>query len=255
MGQFLVRNLTLCFLFVFSVFVWQGKGVAGLVPNSACDQDFLNLMNRKAEMSGQRDLEQAAAIILKSDSILQYSCFSDHIDDLGIDGGTVKDPMNKYLQQNFNYNAASGQSSVSKNCGMMAQVWQFSKCKNVYMATFPTFAELTSTDIRNLPAACGSYDSNHNSRWSNWVSEANPPVTTVMASVTSYMDDDMNMFHPVNCKDSQPIETGLIVFEVDDSGYNPQIVQRVDKVCPAPGCYYSVDPADWDAPGECKSSP
>ncbi len=46
----------------------------GGLPQS-CDSEFMETLNSRAWLAGQRDVENAEALIRKQDSVLQYSCF------------------------------------------------------------------------------------------------------------------------------------------------------------------------------------
>ena len=56
---------------------------APIQVSPGCDPEFLDVMEARAWMEGQREVEVAARIILKPDSVLEYSCFDNRIDQLG----------------------------------------------------------------------------------------------------------------------------------------------------------------------------
>lgn len=73
------------FLSVLTIFL--SCSVAGFVyaqdlPNS-CDEDFFKVMQAHARMEGQREVETAAKLILRPDSVLEYSCFDVRVRELG----------------------------------------------------------------------------------------------------------------------------------------------------------------------------
>jgi len=52
------------------------------VPDS-CDPDVLTVMNLRARLEGEREMEVAQALILRPDSVLEYSCFQPEVRRLG----------------------------------------------------------------------------------------------------------------------------------------------------------------------------
>lgn len=59
---------------------------AGLVfaqiPDT-CDADYYDVLRARSYVEGKREMEVAQRIILKPDSVLEYSCFNDALNDLG----------------------------------------------------------------------------------------------------------------------------------------------------------------------------
>jgi hypothetical protein len=54
----------------------------GGIPNS-CDPEFHETLKQRAWLEGQREIEAAAALIVKPDSVLEYSCFEERIKHMG----------------------------------------------------------------------------------------------------------------------------------------------------------------------------
>jgi len=48
-----------------------------------CDPEFYDVMHARSWLEGQREVEVASRLILKPDSVLEYSCFDDRVNELG----------------------------------------------------------------------------------------------------------------------------------------------------------------------------
>ncbi len=53
------------------------------LPES-CDSNFNDVMHARARIEAMREMEVAQALILKPDSVLEYSCFDDRLNELGV---------------------------------------------------------------------------------------------------------------------------------------------------------------------------
>ncbi|MDB2683035.1 hypothetical protein N9Z27_02145 [Alphaproteobacteria bacterium] len=56
----------------------ENKGI----PDS-CNPDVMEVMNLRAKLEGEREMEVAQALILRPDSVLEYSCFAENVKLLG----------------------------------------------------------------------------------------------------------------------------------------------------------------------------
>ncbi len=72
----------LCFLLVVDPVLAQ-QSQNDTLPKT-CDRDVMDVMNLRAQLEGEREMEVAAALILKPDSVLEYSCFGREVVRLGI---------------------------------------------------------------------------------------------------------------------------------------------------------------------------
>lgn len=68
------------FLLIFSVLSTPLR--AEVIPGSSCDVDVYKVLSDRAWMEGQREMEIAQKLILKPDSVLEYSCFSQRRNEL-----------------------------------------------------------------------------------------------------------------------------------------------------------------------------
>lgn len=64
------------------------SGAARGLPAS-CDSEFMSVMEARATMEGEREIEMAETLILKPDSVLAYSCFSGEIQTLNTAAQTM----------------------------------------------------------------------------------------------------------------------------------------------------------------------
>jgi len=78
----LIRSFILIALSAFIGFVVVGNAGTACAQSAACDSDFQDVMNARATMEATREVEMAQRIILKPDSVLEYSCFDDTISNL-----------------------------------------------------------------------------------------------------------------------------------------------------------------------------
>jgi len=80
-------NIRFLFLVVLAFVILKGDDVwaqAGetLADNPTCDSDFWDVMKARSTAEGQREIEMAERIILKLDSVLEYSCFDQDLERL-----------------------------------------------------------------------------------------------------------------------------------------------------------------------------
>ncbi len=137
---------------------------------ATCDGDFYNVMSNRAWMESEREMEVAQRLILKPDSVLEYSCFDQILEanaqntNFAPTGSMIADlisaPLDTYLSNNFG-NSVAGPSSAS-TCDVMFQVWDFMKCQNMGVDEFAMFAEFAAADGRALPEMCAAPNRDNN---------------------------------------------------------------------------------------------
>jgi hypothetical protein len=243
-----LKAFFLLFLAVFVVFpassAHAAAAAASVVPAS-CDPDFMEVVKTRAWMEGNREMEAAQKLILKPDSVMQYTCFDQRMGDLASTAwsnvkanmaaalaGAVYLPLSNYYSNNFNHTMGGGTTSVLGNtCDTMNQVWQALKCANADTADFWTFEELALTDFRTAPLACSGFAA-RNAKWAAAILVANPvpavpPASGGMAQMRSWA----NLLSAPSCNTLQAVATGLKVRRLDGTTYD-------DRVCATPGCYY-----------------
>lgn len=80
-------------LTVFMVLYAPLSAFAVAVPpieiSPGCDPDFYDAVSARAEMEAEREFEAAGRLLLKPDSVLQYSCFDAQVTALGLAANTM----------------------------------------------------------------------------------------------------------------------------------------------------------------------
>lgn len=231
-------------------------------PRATCDENFLNSMESRAWMEAQREIEQNQNLIVKADSVMEYTCFDQFLGHWaqhyasffmgGAAGGNVKgdiskaltslvqEGLEKYIKSNFDHDYLGGRdgtarstpakvSSVSYSCSEMNKVWEEAKCYNFQPASesqdgFKMFEELVSanSDPRKYPKGCKK-----DTRWSDAhkVALLEPPWSTqdwIKNNLPSYKT--IRDFLDVNnCANIPPIPTGVIA----DAGPPPPPGQQL----------------------------
>ena len=72
--------MRIVFLFLFTVFLLAGTSSAEAQMRGSCDSGtYWKTMKNRAKLEGEREMAMAATIILKADSVLEYSCFSGEV--------------------------------------------------------------------------------------------------------------------------------------------------------------------------------
>jgi len=73
-------------LFVVLSILWVPIHVraaaAPIEESPGCDPEFWDVLEARTWLEGQREVEAASRLILKADSVLQYTCFNDRISEL-----------------------------------------------------------------------------------------------------------------------------------------------------------------------------
>lgn len=103
-----------------------------------CDSFVWYAHGHAAWMGAQRDIEFSEEILLKPDSILQYSCFNGK-NPLPI----LTEGLPQYIKDNFGNAYANGELCVN-----MAKIWHSLKCRDFNKKHFMTYEDLTTFDPR-----------------------------------------------------------------------------------------------------------
>lgn len=265
----------------------SGAPNAAKSTSSYCDADLQNQIYARALLHAERETVYASAILLKPDSVLEYTCadqavsaavsnapnsfssddttMGDHVENLVYDG------LSEYIDANFAHDllggAAAGDDydpssnpSASYTCSVMHDVWMIAKCSDFGLeAPFMSFEELLSTDPRQRPEACSSMPNISQeiidlSKNVNWEYAAFDQVDAFLEIFRSGADE---------CENDTPIPTGLTINNIEmgtDLNKRPTVVSGSDysyedKVCSNPGCYFdhkgNGDPSD----DECVAAP
>lgn len=79
---FLVVRLTFLTFFILFFSVLSAPVCAEVVPGTSCDVEVYDVLSERAWLEGQREVEVAQQLILKPDSVLEYSCFQQRRNEL-----------------------------------------------------------------------------------------------------------------------------------------------------------------------------
>lgn len=160
-----------------------GAPNAAKTESNVCDADYMNQIYGNAFLESQRETISAEAIMLKPDSVLEYTCFDQLASQAAIYAprsfsfstgalphliqGLVLEGLLTYIDENFWHTflggAASGLDTTITNqitsggytCSLMNEVWMVAKCSDFGLeAPFMTFEELIDFEPRQLPQAC-----------------------------------------------------------------------------------------------------
>lgn len=251
----------------FCLCLFQAVPASAQIPDT-CDADYYDVLRARSYAEGKREMETAQRIILKPDSVLEYSCFNDTLQDLGaytehfsetgLNGGNpppefngisppggvmtsnnldnalntvVRSALIDFLD-NFWHTYGGGTFTLSPipaaGCNPMNVVWQASKCTNFDPSWWVRFEDLATQDIRNYPIPCG--EPGRNANISAALAAAFPPPADPVTS------GSMNVYtgyvdSVTDCSAAVPIETG-ISFELSNG------TPIDDAVCVVPGCNY-----------------
>lgn len=250
------RGLFLKFMSVVLGCLGLASASYAQVEGQGCDPDFLNVITSHAEMASSREMETAQRLILKPDSVLQYSCFETHIlsqrsfrvfnsSRSDFDGtrryddainGLATDPYRTFVTTNFSHRPGGGALTGRpfNVCYTMNNVWNDMRCRhNFNKDDFRTYEDMASSDERTLPVLpCVTANRN---RWASNLASAYPaPAVLPAISPPGYGGVEtarafLNLTTHAHgeCRTVSPIPTGVIL---DDGS--------PDMVCPLPGCTF-----------------
>jgi hypothetical protein len=258
-----------------------GPDVTGM-PNAikidgdmACDADFMNQIYGKAFLEAEREMVSASAIILKPDSVLEYTCADQQASVIANDAAPIfsqptgqmstliqnlaLQSITSFVNSNFAHDFLGGadagnNSNLSASvtgagmCDAMYSVWEVAKCSDFALeAPFMTFEELVGNDIRQLPRVC----TNMHQITQNIINLANNTgfAYASVDRVTTFLE---RIRAPGNggaggggtCEIEEPIPTGVTVYYRQygqDLMGRPTVIDSYeypDKVCTNPGCYF-----------------
>jgi hypothetical protein len=251
-----VRIVIITFLAFFIASVMPAY--AGTVP-STCDPQFMDVLENRAWMEGKRQQEIAQRLIVKQDSVLEYSCFNTRLNELSVQsqsilrfsGGLilapavgrnvgrglnmlVRDSFTNYMNNNFAHTGLGGMmpNAPGNNCDVMNLVWSALRCFPFDDNTFLTLTDLQTIDPRNIPLACN--EPNRPQKWTAATLAAFPvPALPAAAGGMDQSRTWLNLLDPANCTNVRPIPTGL---RKTSTQLQPTYD---DKVCPAAACWYN----------------
>jgi len=256
----------------------SGPNASKSGESEACDANFMNQIYARAFLESEREVVINNAIILKPDSVLEYSCFDHYAARSATNAGPIFSETNtptsldniinvlvlqslvEYANENFAHDflggAASGDNNslsssvagISGLCDFMFAAYNIAKCDDFALnAPFMSFETifslpaLISTDPRTMPVSCPS---NHRIMSDILATAKNETWTYSSFDIIDTLLPRMRAGTTTTCESSVPIPTGVMVLfekkDIDPAG-NPIDVESYsyqDKVCTNPGCYF-----------------
>ncbi|MEM7618796.1 MAG: hypothetical protein AAF244_05400, partial [Pseudomonadota bacterium] len=248
-----------------------------------CDQDYYDVLGARAYLEGKREMEAAQRIILKNDSVLEYSCFHLDLDRIGVDGGSFSEgglllagnppefdggigisggnldnaisitlfiSLIEFLES-FRHDYLGGTIATLPafgiGCSPMNIVWNIAKCENFDEDTWVSLESLSSTDIRIYPSPCDSFDIGRDARIDAAFDASYPPPATPDANGGIETLTTYIDYITGPCAGATPLQTGIIA-EINVGGTNYDVA---DAVCVRPGCSYQPLLGSPSSPGTC----
>lgn len=271
-----IRCVLSCAL-ITSLAVFVSLSASAQFADSPCDPKYYESLEARAWLEAQREITQNQNLIVKPDSVLEYTCFDKHLGVLARDAETmfsettrwgtilpatsmdtaltslVAGAARQYQQANFNHSSLGGRGSASStlsasaspgaySCEFMNQVWEEAKCMGFIDSEgndgFFTFEEMaTGLDKRFLPTRC----SGSQSLFTTNINTAYKQPKWLPDNVDTMLND---IFPENGCgPDSSKVRTGLTVRR--GSG---ELRIYEEHICVAPGCHYVPSSA---TAGEC----
>ncbi|MFN3701435.1 MAG: hypothetical protein ACK4VI_07935 [Alphaproteobacteria bacterium] len=261
-AAFLALNL-------FSLAFLSLSAIAQPIPET-CDSDYFDVLKAKSYVQGKREMEKAQRIILKPDSVLEYSCFHFDLEIAGVQAGrfsafgmqtargnppefdgnntptrvlpsslanalslVLHDSLHGFLDS-FSHIYGGGTYPLVPNdaagCNPMNIVWEASKCQNFDPRWWVTLEDLASRDIRQFPIPCAPDYDEEREELISAAYEASYPPPNTSGAMDRYESLSTRMNHD-SCSAS-PVPTGMIAYYYDRP---PQ----EERVCIQPGCYFN----------------
>lgn len=272
----LISALLLCFVPNLASAQHPGGGSSitpvPTVADSACDPDYYDTLESRAWLEAQREITQNQNLILKPDSVLQYTCFDKHLGSMknaattmftqGSNLNDVGQVAHDYVEANFTdvHTQQLGDRSNESNflvansvaqaysCDEMAKIWQNARCMNF-------IDEPSSDGFFTLEEYAGfSQDVRFNSTVSPYCavsSQWQPELDALEPANTAWEEDDVKTFldeidpeHPSapNCGSSASFSTGIYVYSTHNAG------TYFERSCLVLGCVYDADAGNCKAP-------
>ena len=230
--------------------VFLGLAYAQPIP-ATCDADYMDVLDNRSWLEGKRQFEFAQKLILKQDSVLQYTCFPQRMVELDNPGanwsnrktpplsGGMRAVLNRlvgsalfdYLGRNFAHTMGGGTTPVNWGpCDTMFRIWNALRCDNFNKSDFMTFAQLIDNDPRLFHQPC--QEAGRSDKWEDAIEVAFPlPDLPSSAGSIDRLEASFGLIGGA-CNQVDPISTGVWV--VPDVG-DP----NEEHVGVPPGCTYN----------------
>jgi hypothetical protein len=251
-------------------------GDPGIFAEKTCDPDYFESLKSRAWLEAQREIVQNQNLIVKPDSVLEYSCFNKQLNVLAYyarPGGELFSGTNRwgaaptnmrlalqrltgdaliaYDNQNFNHDYLGGRmvgtsytmepvvEDPNYNCGEMDKVWKYAKCMDFIDKPhdeFFTFAEHARDDKRKLPEPCENI--------APWGENIQKATGAGVPWERDHLKTYLELIYPRDANScghpaKSKIPTGLIVFNSTAA-----VSEFRENICIVPGCYYKPTSRD-----------
>ena len=254
----------------------QQTHAVSVIADSPCDPLYYESLSARAWLEAQREITQNQNLILKPDSVLEYTCFdrlvrelADHADEMFSETSRYSGPLGAnsmdnalqslvgtslqtYLSNNFasssflaGHPAGTGLDHVpvavtggpAYSCDRMARVWQAAKCIN-FITNATTDGFFTFEEYANTATDKRVLPTICTSIQTNWGDNLHTALTS-----GPWTNDPLQTYftqtEPVNCAGGNCPCTGNPIptgIQVVRTGYN--VNEYPEKVCLQPGCHY-----------------
>lgn len=147
----------------------SGRACAAATPSTPCDPEYMDALEARAWLEAQREISQNQNLIVKPDSVLEYTCFDMFLNEVandassmfsettrwgnipGLDASSMDTALQNliyvgfadYLTNNFghkylgdratsDYTPSGSVTGGTYTCNQMATVWEEAKCLNFF---------------------------------------------------------------------------------------------------------------------------
>lgn len=248
------------FAFIFiclpvSAFAAAATPVAPVV-SPGCDPEFYDVLEARTWAEAEREYEIAGRLILKPDSVLEYSCFNARMNELGSLSGDLdsfinmlaREPATVFLTDNYGHTLGGGTyTGASPVCGAMNAVWNYLKCQDFNRNLFITLKDIVGqphmgdTDPRTVAHQDGSPPPEppcpdpgaRQARWASQIAAAFPvpaiPAEPGGVDLATHYNQQLQHIG-AGCSEATAVPTGTQVL-INGAQFD-------DAVCSVPGCSY-----------------
>ncbi|NCC22813.1 MAG: hypothetical protein EOM26_10190 [Alphaproteobacteria bacterium] len=242
----------------------------GVIADSTCDCDYWNSLESHAWLTAEREVVQNQNLIVKADSVLEYTCFDNFLavtagvyiaglfsetdywgfppgrnarsTDEALTGG-VYISLLAYLTSNFPHTFLGGRTSMDHStrppdgrnyyCSNLARVWQLAKCYNFATENHDgwfSFENYATTDDKRRLPNPCSRDGRWQTQLDRALEDTRPWWIDQNPINEDVFQNVSDYLDPGNCQDPQP--TGVVI----DSYLR---AMNWDAFCTNPGCDYN----------------
>ncbi len=262
---------------IFSIFAMPMLAKADPATTAlspTCNGNILQSIEMRGWLEAEREVVQNQNIIVKPDSVMEYTCFDSHLNNLALNGAEIfsenlsdwsgasnisDDDMdnalnnmvwssaNGYLEQNFGHTLLGGRSAINYplpssvngadyTCDIMDKIWEVAKCYNFQQLPNDGFMEFDKYATTDNRMLPTPCGA-ADSRVIDYVigTYVSPDWAPEMKPAVKASYDNATLYNLVrNCGGSSRVIKTGIRI-FDDSPSSP----RNDAICLNPGCAYN----------------